>query len=124
MSSVLIAWLGEGGAPVSQELAEARASVCKKGYYGEKCPSNVEPNWWGRVKHAAAETIKTHLQAKNGLKLVTSNESELGMCKTCGCCLPLKVWVPVQHVKEHMSPEMKESLPPWCWQKIELEGTP
>ena len=110
-------WLGEGGVPVADWQAEARAETC------EQCPLNREPFWWEHAKNKIAETVKERLVTKNKMDLRVSNEDDLGICKPCGCVLPLKVWVPIKHIRDHTSPEVFEALPQTnCWLRAELES--
>jgi hypothetical protein len=107
-------WLGDGSA-VHPMVAEARASWCIK------CPLNVEPNWWDRIKSAIAHTIKMELELKNGMNLSTRHDDSLHMCRACGCCLKLKVWVPKEHVKRHTPKEILNQMPEHeCWIRKEL----
>jgi hypothetical protein len=118
--TVLKEWLGDGGVPVSREQAEFRSTSCTTGCFGEPCPLNIEPNWWGRVKHKVADAIKEHLEVKNGIGLAVDKESELHMCKVCGCCLPLLVWVPTDHLAKRMTPQELLNYPHFCWKRKEL----
>lgn len=114
-------WLGEGGEPVSQTQADYRADQCLHGNGGDPCPLNIEPNWWDRVKEAIADTIRAELELKKRINLRVIGEPELAMCKPCGCCLKLKVWTPIKHIKKHLSEESLDQMPNFCWQKIEIE---
>ena len=119
---LLVDWLGNGGKPVAHELAEKRAAVCTALRYSDKaCPFNVEPRWWERFKMKVAEVIKDQLAIKNKMGVWVSVESELNMCKACGCCLPLKVHVPIEHIRDHTRPETFQKFPSWCWITKELQ---
>lgn len=111
---ILESWLGAGGAPVADELADKRANVCIE------CPLNVEPNWWGRVKNAIASAIKDHLRVKSNLGFRVENEDGLSMCKVCGCCNALAVWTPIEHIKSHTSTEQFVKFPTACWKRNEI----
>jgi hypothetical protein len=113
-------WLGSGGDTVSQIHAEHRAITCTMGANGDPCPLNKEPGWWDRVKSSIANTIKMQLEMKQHLKLHVSSEEGLAMCAKCGCALPLKVWVPIEHIKAHTDPEKFKDAPPFCWLRQEL----
>lgn len=119
--AILKDWLGDGANPVALEAAEQRAGVCTTGNNGEPCPLNVEPKWWERSKLGIAEIIRNHLEVKNEMNLRVSSEELLHMCRACGCALPLKVHVPIEHIKDHIKPEMMERLVPYCWIRKELE---
>lgn len=118
--SVLIDWLGEGGIPVSKDMAEHRASICISGFDGGKpCPRNRSPKWWEFAKEPIAEAILGTLEAKNAMDLHVSVEDDLHMCDVCGCCLPLKVWVPIHHVIKHSTEAQLAEFPAHCWIKKE-----
>lgn len=120
--SLLLDWLGNSdGQAVPAQLAEWRASVCTAGNLGQPCRFNTAPNWWHTIKSAIAETIRKELALKHQLSYRTSRDSSLHMCKVCGCCLPLKVHVPIRHIKEH-TPDSLE-FPAYCWIKREI-GNP
>lgn len=113
-------WLGDNGQPVHQMVADFRAYRCIHGNEGEKCPLNVEPNWWDKVKLEVAEWIKGQIELKNNMKLHVAQEYDLGMCKCCGCALPTKVWVPTVHLREHTDQKTLEKTPHYCWLRKEL----
>ncbi len=112
--NVLLEWLGNGGAPVSEEKSSGRGFTCLS------CPHNVRGNWFGRLKWEAAKVIKRHLEFKSGLKLKSPHDDGLGFCELCGCVLSLKIWVPIDHVGNHTSVSELEKYPKWCWIKEEL----
>lgn len=121
--ALLTDWLGEGGVPVSQHQAETRSKVCISGDNGKRCPLNMAPGWWEKhIKEPIADTILAELELKNRLELHVPDEEALAMCQPCGCCVRLKVWTPIKHIKAHTSPDVFAKFPPWCWQKTEIEG--
>lgn len=112
---IIADWLGEGGKPVEQNLAEMRAFIC------ELCPENAAPGWWDRFKTAIALAIRAALEVKHSMKLELSNEDKLHMCRVCGCCLRLKCWVPLEHLADHTSPEQLTKFPHSCWIPFEIK---
>ncbi len=119
-AAVLDDWLGVGANPVPLHQAELRASTCLSGRGGRPCQYNRAPNWWQRfVTDPIAKAIRGHLEVKNGIGLRVEKEESLHMCSRCGCCLALKVHVPIEHIKAHHKPEYQ--LPAWCWQLKEME---
>lgn len=102
-------WLGAGLTAVPQELAERRAAVCTV------CPLNSDPNWIQKLDAIAAQGIKHLVETKNELKLHTSQDHKLHTCQACDCHLPLKVFVPFDVIREHLSDETKSKLDPKCW---------
>ncbi len=112
-AALLTDWLGEGGDPVSQEQSNARAAICLN------CPNNKEPGWWDRHSDVIASAIRRTLAIKNDLEYSVALEEDMGMCRVCGCALPLKLHVPTKHIKSHMTPELSQKYPDFCWQKTE-----
>jgi hypothetical protein len=102
-------WLGEGMEPVSDALANSRAKVCSA------CPMNVAGDWFDRVTGKIAEIVREEVTAKSALNLRTDHEQELGTCDACGCNLRLKVWVPLQTIRERATAESDGELDPGCW---------
>lgn len=121
-AAILRDWLGDGS-PVHPIVAEARASRCTTGNNGNPCPMNVEPNWWDRVKNDIAEWIRYELELKNRMDLKVPQEEQLSMCGACGCCLKLKVWTPIKHIKDHLAPEKLAKTPTYCWMRAEISDT-
>ena len=115
-AAIIRDWLGDGGVPVEDWHAEARADVC------EHCRENVQPDWWDKVKESIAVRIKSHLAVKHQLGFRVKNEDKLGMCKICGCCNPLAVWCPIKHIAEHTSQDHLKAFPKVCWKRVELEA--
>ena len=119
---VLHDWLGEGGEPVDWRIAEHRASICAtSGPGGSPCPMNVAPKWWEHAKEKAADYIREHLEVKHRSQIGTTKDSHLHMCRACGCCLPLKVHVPISHIIRHTSEETIARFPSNCWIPTELK---
>lgn len=116
-------WLGDGGAPVAQEKSNHRASICCGGNMGTPCPNNVEPNWWNKVKSAIADAICDELSLKHRFSIKTPYDDSLHMCKSCGCCLKLKVHTPIEHIKAHTPEAAMDGMPPYCWIKREISGS-
>lgn len=103
-------WFGDGGQPVQLSLAMHRAEVCML------CVENRAPGWWDKhFKDPIAQTIREHLAAKNQVGLSVPQEDRLHMCRACGCCLKLKVHVPIKHIKAHFKPENHHKYPAFCW---------
>lgn len=102
-------WLGSGLKPVSKGLAEKRAYICRQ------CPQNKLGDFWQRMEGAAAAELRTLIEVKNDLDLHLEDESNLHSCMVCDCFLPLKAWVPIDHVLTHTSGEVAKELDPSCW---------
>lgn len=105
---ILRDWLGSGGVPVSNELAQDRTDVCLI------CPHNKHGI---ELTEAASEAIREQVGVKNHLQLHTNGEENLFTCDVCKCPLKLKVFVPFKLVKP--LPEEKEQFPAACWLRTE-----
>ena len=105
-AGVLLDWLTSGGAPVAQELANKRAAICVG------CPKNVEGSWFLTT---AAEVIKSTLEARKDLTLVTPSDAALKSCDVCKCINRLKVWCPLSHILAKSKAEILAAFPPQCW---------
>lgn len=102
-------WLGGGMTAVAPDKAEARATVCVA------CPLNGDPNWIQKLDAVAAEGVKHLVELKNDLKLQTSHDAALHTCQACDCHLPLKVWAPIDVIRDNMNAETKARLDQKCW---------
>lgn len=101
-STALEEWLGAGGKPVSQETANSRASVCVG------CKANKKAGWLEAVTIPAAKALRGYLGLKHGMNLKTLHDSDIGSCSVCDCVLELKVWAPIEHVRDNTTPETME----------------
>lgn len=106
---VLIDWLGSGGKPVEQSLADSRAAICAT------CPKNNGGDWISYFTKPIADRIRTQLEIRGDLQLRTPNDEKLTVCSACDCPLKLKVWVPMDHILSHTSEDTKTKLDPRCW---------
>lgn len=110
-AKILVEWLGEGGNPVDQSLAEHRASICAG------CNQNGPGDWLSVFTAPVANQIKKQIALKRGLRLETGHDKQLGLCMACSCPLPLKVFTPLKHINNHMTDAVKVELEkvPHCW---------
>lgn len=106
---LFVDWIGEGGVPVSEDIAERRAAVCVQ------CPKNDGGDWKKYFTEPIADKIKKQLEIKHDLELKTSLDDKLTVCSACDCPLPLKVWVPLKHVLAHTSYAVQARLDKKCW---------
>ncbi len=116
-------WLGAGGDAVHNKVAAMRAQHCIVGNNGQPCPHNIAPNWWNLLanfKTIVAQYIRGQLNLKEGMNLTVADEEHLHMCSMCGCCLKLKVHVPMSHIREHTPADTIKKMPDFCWIKKEL----
>lgn len=115
-------WLGDGGAPVTQAQADQRAETCLRGNDGKECPHLTHPRWWEKTKGGIAFAIKEQLEAKSDMKLVTELDQVPRLCNVCGCCMPLKAWVPIEHIAAHTPEDLVKKFPPYCRIRQEIEN--
>lgn len=106
---VLLDWVGSGGKPVEQPLADSRAAICAD------CPKNDGGDWMAYFTKAITDKIRTQLEIRDDLQLRTPYDEKLTVCSACDCPLKLKVWVPLDHILDHTSEETKTKLAPQCW---------
>ena len=110
--SALTEWLGEGGKPVPPALAQSRAEICLM------CVENKEPLWWEKFStNPIAKAIQKLLSIKSSFDLRVNGEIDLGICRKCGCALPLQVHAPIDHIKNH-TPDLSD-YPQYCWKRTE-----
>lgn len=106
---VLLDWLGSGGKPVEQSLADSRAEICAT------CPKNDGGDFTAFFTKPIADKIRTQLEIRGDLQLRTSHDDKLTVCSGCDCPLKLKVWTPIDHILAHTSDDTKTKLDPRCW---------
>lgn len=111
---LLIDWLGADVEPVKQELANARAGICKD------CKSNSSKHISTYFTEPASARIQEQLEIKHDMVLSTEHDDKLGTCEICLCPMKLKIWTPTGFIKEHTPDEVVQNLPDHCWVKQEL----
>jgi len=94
---------------VEQTLADSRAAICAD------CPKNDGGDFTAYFTEPIANKIRTQLEIRGDLQLRTPSDEKLTVCSACDCPLKLKVWVPLDHILAHTSPEVKTKLDPRCW---------
>jgi hypothetical protein len=106
----MLAWVGEGGRPVSSGVSQSRADMCLS------CPHN----WRGIVsQETASDAAKRLMEAKNRLKMSVRGEDGLYTCDLCHCYLPLKIHVPWIHIRRFQREETRAAIMAGksdCWQ--------
>ncbi len=100
-------WFGEGGEPVSTELAQSRANVCLT------CPMNYKGDWLWNMATQLAINAQSKLRKMMNLKV--NGEEDLKTCEACGCLIKLKIFVPISHIQRHTSVEQLTKYAPQCW---------
>lgn len=107
-------WFGEGAAPVSRQQAQERADKCFQ------CPFNHHEGNTG--KELLPSIVIRRVEAKNKMKLFVENEWKISTCKLCGCYLPLKIHVPIIHIRQYTPQSIIDGISerkPDCWQVSE-----
>lgn len=113
-SEVIIDWIASGAEAVPQEQANNRAEVCSK------CPLNGKGGWETWFTVPASNAIRAALLKKEGMKLSTPFDAELGVCEACSCPMKLKVWIKFAEFFPKMTQEAKDALDKGCWIRSEV----
>ena len=108
-AAILADWLGDGAPLVDSETANTRAVICAT------CPQNGRGDLYRWFTVFASETIRKQISAFQDRKLTTPSDEKLGICYACLCPLKLKVHVPVESIKNHLSETARAKLDPRCW---------
>ena len=102
---VLKHWLLQNPTLVEQEEADRRAHICTT------CPYNVNVQGCAGCTNIASMIFNATGDRQ------TPHDTQLRNCQICGCVNKVQVWVPKETLDQGLSPEMRESLPDWCWKK-------
>ncbi len=105
------------GEVVDEALAAKRAEVCAA------CPMNVKKQLIDYFTDAAASLIQKELEIRNGRKLSTPHDSDIGICDACGCPLHLKVHCPIEFIKNEVAPQKLSDFDPRCWITSEIAAS-
>jgi len=105
----LVSWADDGAPTVLVTTANMRAEVCVA------CPLNGKGGLETYFTVPAQNAIKAQLERKRTMKLETPLDDRLGVCTACDCPLPLKIWLPLDHILAKMPAESKAALHPDCW---------
>lgn len=115
-------WLGAGMKPVPQEQATARALICTT------CPKNDKNSaatyvgeWTKYFTKPASEFITREFEQRAKIGAATMYDEQLEVCMACLCPLKLKIFCPIQHIKDRMPDAVKAELDPKCWVLAELK---
>jgi hypothetical protein len=105
----ITSWLGAGGVPVAQAIAQNRANVCLK------CPHNND-NF--KPAEIVASAIRRVIEIKNDSKLRVDGEKSLKTCDICLCPLRTKIWTPIDIIQKGVTEEERAQFAtvPGCWQ--------
>lgn len=111
-------WLDSGAPAVPGEKSESRASVCAV------CPKNGAGDFTSWFTRPVADSIVAQLNKLKAMRLSTTHDAKLNICEVCLCPMKLKVHVPVEFIKAHMSERVLAELKavPACWVPKEVEA--
>jgi len=104
-TKTLTSWVAKGRPFVSQEQAEARATVCVG------CQFNTEPQGCSGCNQGVLRDAISLVIGKKG----TSKDGQLSSCRICSCAIKVKVWLPLASITDHMPLERQHALPDHCW---------
>lgn len=109
-TKVLASFIAGGRKTVNRAEAEARAAICAP------CSRNV--NYAKPCGGDCPELAETVVAIVGGEG--TSKDLDLHACSVCTCSNKAQVWVPIEHLKHGVTPEMLEQFPANCWKKAEI----
>jgi len=115
-ASILADWLGSGGRPVAQELAQSRANTCIP------CPKNKEGHGATKLTAAVANAILVQRRQKMEMNLTVEGEDNLHSCSVCLCHIPLLIWTPTDVIAGRTGINTLHEYPDFCWKRKELEA--
>lgn len=99
-------WLGDGGQPVPQVQANARAAVCLS------CPKNKPHMLYEILTVPAIAEVQHQLNLRGEMGLSVKGEENVHVCESCWCILRLKVHTPIEHLLKTTDLSL---LPENCW---------
>lgn len=104
-------FVGSGGVPVEAKLAEERAAICVQ------CPHNKQGGLKNFFIEAAVKEIQQVLGIFKDLDVKTKQDDKLGVCELCLCPLKGKVHVPLNHIQDRLTADVREKLTgvKHCW---------
>lgn len=102
-------WVGDGCVPVPETVANRRSMVCVE------CPMNSDGDALDSVTGAIGEAIRDQTIVRNSIGVGNKYEDKIRTCLACRCHLPLKVWVPIETIRNRMSDDQLAALDPRCW---------
>ena len=106
----IIEWFGSRMDTVPTCEAERRSLVCST------CPLNRHSTW----REAFGEYATTLIGIRHWLRhsgKFTSRDWQLHVCDACNCPMRIKIWCPLDIIKNNMTEETKTKLHSQCWMK-------
>ena len=104
-TKTLASWVAKGRPYVTQEQAEARATVCSS------CPYNLPPEGCSGCNKSVLKDAVMLVVGKKS----TSRDGQLASCRICGCVIQAKIHLPLDSITDHMPLERQHALPDHCW---------
>jgi len=108
-AGLLMEWDASGAGKVPQDEANARAKVCVD------CPMNSVANYEHWLKIPVAGSLTSRIERLKSLKLVTSHDSKLGLCKATSCPTSYLVHAPRPILDKRIGLKVRPSLDAKCW---------
>lgn len=108
-------WDGQGHPLVDPPEANRRAGICAERPGGSPCPQNRAGDLTRWFTVPANEAIRHRIETAQQLELKTDLDHALNICQACLCPLKLKVHVPLDLIRKHLSPQAKSALDTHCW---------
>lgn len=107
-TATLVDWFLGGKKKVEKTEAEARTVTCST------CQYNQEPQGCsGCAKSSVHELVDKVVGGESH-----AGQATLKGCVVCGCSLRAKVWIPLDIIQKHTTPERNALFPEWCWAKV------
>jgi len=111
-TKVMASFIAGGRQTVDRAEAERRAAICflcsRNAKYSRPCGGDCTE---------LAELIVSVVGGEG-----TSIDLDLHACSVCKCSNKAQVWVPIEHLKRGVTPEMMVLFPQKCWKKQEIEA--
>jgi len=111
-TKVIASFIIGGRKVVEREEAERRAAICapcsRNVLYAKPCGGDCPD---------LAATVSAIVGGEG-----TTLDHDLHACSVCACSNKAQVWVPIEHLKRGITPEMLEQFPAKCWKAEQLRA--
>lgn len=107
----MAAWALERGKTASEQLATARAAICRACYYNVPAPGC----------RSCTGALNLIAQLAKGKRMLDSKG--LRSCAVCKCSLPAKVWLPIEAIEKGTTSQQMAAYPGFCWVRKEIENS-
>jgi hypothetical protein len=110
-TKVLASFIIGGRKTVDRAEAERRAQICflcsRNAQYSKPCGGDCPE---------LADTVAAIVGGEG-----TTRDLDLHACSVCKCSNKAQVWVPIEHLKRGVTPEIMPLFPPKCWKRQGIE---